>query len=198
MMLLSRFWYVILSILLGLAFYVVFLAVGQYNRRNVVAMNEELASDSQTVGWSLQLDARRRVDAMIYGSVDRNVAGALVGANGKDKVPSKSKEDARKALQALMTQLQEKAADSKPDALFAVDREGRVIAQVGYDAANAFDDFELGGYPAVFDALHGYLRDDTWVWGGKIYRVAARPGEDDATQPPVSVLRDLLAILAGV
>src|SRR3954470_9224720 len=99
MMLLSRFWYVILSILLGVAFYVVFLAVGQYNRRNVAAMNEELASDSQTVGWALQIDARRRLDAMLPASVDPGIRGALGSANGKDKVPAKSHEDARKALQ---------------------------------------------------------------------------------------------------
>ena len=188
MMLLSRFWYAILSILLGVALYVVFIAVGQYNRRNLAAMNEELASDSQTVGWALQIDARRRIDAMLPASVDSGLRGALVGANNRDKVPAKSREDARRALQGVMAQLQEKLPDFKPDALFAVDRDGRVVGQMGYDAANAFDDFELGGYPAVFDALHGYLRDDTWVWGGKVYRVAARPVEDDATQAPVGAI----------
>jgi hypothetical protein len=185
MMVLSRIWYIVLSLLLGMALYVVFLAVGQYNRRNAVAMTEELASDSQTVGWALQLDARRRLDALLIGAVDKGVEDALQGANGKDTIPAKVKDDGRRALLAVMDKI---AADFRPDALFAVDHDGRVVAQVGYDAANAFPDFELGGFPVVFDAIHGYLRDDTWVLGGKLYRVGARPVEFDATQAPLGAI----------
>ena len=164
MMVLSRIWYIVLSLLLGVALYVVFLAVGQYNRRNGVAMTEELASDSQTVGWALQIDARKRLDALLLGAVDKGIQDALQAANGKDTIPAKAKDDARRALGAVLDKI---AADFRPDALFAVDHDGRVVGQVGYDAANALPDFELGGYPVVFDALHGYLRDDTWVLAGK-------------------------------
>jgi len=82
----------------------------------------------------------------------------------------------------------------KPDALFVVDRDGRLIAQMGYDKANTFDDFELGGYAAVNDALHGWFRDDTWVWGGQVYRVAARPVEYDVAQLPAGAIIALRAI----
>ncbi len=192
MMLLSRFWYVLVSILLGVALYAVYVAVGQYNRRNNVAMNEGLASDSQTVGWALQIDARRRLDLLLPGSVDPSVRASLGAANGKDtdKIPQKAKDDAKKAL----GDIQAKFTDYKPDAVFAVDRDGRVIAQVGFEQVNSNAEFELGGYPAVFDALHGYLRDDTWVWGGKIYRAVARPVEDDSTQPPVGAIVALRAV----
>jgi hypothetical protein len=182
MMLLSRFWYVILSILLGLGLYVVFLAYGQYNRRLAFAQNEILASDSQVVGWALQIDARRRLDFMLFGSVDPGVREALKQANGKDKLPPKSKEDGRKALQGVVEKI---AAEFRPDSVFAVDREGRVVASVGFETR---EEFELGGYAAVNDALHGFLRDDTWVLGGKVYRVVARPVEDDATQPPIGAV----------
>jgi hypothetical protein len=191
MMLLSRFWYVVLGFLLAGALYVVFLAVGQYNRRNAVAMAEELASDSQVAGWALQIDARRRLDALLLGSVDKGIQESLVNANGKDRIPTSSKDGARKAL---LTINEKTPADFKEDALFAVDREGRVVAQVGFDAANAFEDFEIGGYPAVFDALHGYLRDDTWILGGKMYRVVARPVEYDVTQPPAGAVVGLRAV----
>ena len=40
------------------------------------------------------------------------------------------------------------------------------------------EDFELGGYPVVADALHGYMRDDTLVLD-RMYRVVARPVEYD-------------------
>jgi hypothetical protein len=190
-MILSRVWYVILSIVTAGALYVVFLAVGQYDRRNTVAMNEELASDSQIVGWALQIDARHRLDALLVGAVDKGVQDALSSADGKDRIPQSSKDGARKALAAVADKL---PADFKEDALFAVDRDGRVVAQVGYDAANAFDDMELGGYAAVFDALHGFLRDDTWVLGGKMYRVVARPVEFDVTQPPAGAIVGLKGI----
>ena len=189
MMLLSRFWYIVLSLVMAGALYVSFLAVGQYNRRNAVAMNEELAGDSQVVGWSLQIDARHRLDALLVGAVDKGVQDALSAANGRDPLPRASKEGARKALVAVADKL---AADYKEDALFAVDRDGRIIGQLGFDAAA--EDMELGGYPAVFDALHGYLRDDTWVFGDKMYRVVARPVELDVTQPPVGAIVGLKLI----
>jgi hypothetical protein len=185
MMILSRIWYIVLSFLLGMALYIVFLAVGQYNRRNGVAMTEELASDSQTVGWALQIDARKRIDALLIGSVDKGIEDALQTANTKDTIPAKAKEDARRALVSVLDKI---PADFKPDALFAVDHDGRVVGQVGYDVANPLADFELGGYPVVFDAIHGFLRDDTWVLGGKLYRVVARPVEFDATQPPLGAI----------
>jgi hypothetical protein len=191
MMFLSRTWYVVLSLLLAIAAYVVYLAVGQYNRRNAVAMSEELASDSQTVGWALQIDARKRLDALLIGSVDKGIQDALQGANGKDPLPAKPKDDARKAL---LSALDKTPQDYRPDALFAVDHDGRVVAQVGFDQANAFPDFELGGYPAVFDAMHGFLRDDTWVLGGRIYRVVARPVEIEAGSPPAGAIVALRAV----
>jgi hypothetical protein len=185
MMLFSRFWYVILGLAVAVSVYVVFLAVGQYNRRNLVVMKEGLASDSQTVEWALKIDSRRRLDAGLPGSVDPAIQTALTGANGKDKIPPKSRDDAKKALQAVNDKI---PADYRSDALFAVDRDGRVIASVGYDAIAGNDDFELGGYAAVYDALHGYLRDDTWVLGSRMYLVFARPVEYDVTQRPAGAI----------
>src|SRR5450432_1836163 len=164
MMLLSRFWYAILAIVVGASIYVVFLAVGQYNRRTAVLTNDAVADDAQVVKWALQIDARRRLDAMLIASVDKGIQAALVGCIDKDKIPAKSKDDAKKALAAVMDKF---APDYKNDATFVVDRDGRMVAEIGYDRVNdlkEFDDFELGGYPAVNDALHGFLRDDTWVW----------------------------------
>ncbi len=189
MMLLSRFWYAILAILAGVAVYAVFLAVGQYNRRSLVATNDVLAADSQVVKWALQIDARRRLDAMLIASVDKGIQDSLVGCIDKEKIPQKSKDDAKKALTAVNDKI---PPAYKSDVMFAVDRDGRVVAQLGFDRQLAplatADDFELGGYPAVFDALHGYLRDDTWVWGGAVYRVVARPVEYDVSQPPAGAV----------
>lgn len=181
MMILSRIWYVILGILLAAAYYIVALAVGQYNRRNQSAMEETLKADTQVVSYALQVDARRRLDALLLAAVDPSVAKAIKGANGKDQIPAQSREDGARALRSFNDKL---PPEYKNDILFVTDREGRLVAQIGYDAVNGFVEFELGGYPAVFDALHGFLRDDTWVWGGKIARVVTRPVEDEVGQPP--------------
>lgn len=185
MMIFSRFWYAILAIVAGLAVWGLMLGVGQYNRRSVVATNEALAADSQVVKWALSIDSRHRLDAMLVASVDKGVQDSLVGCIDKDKIPQKSRDDAKKALTAINDKF---PPAYKNDALFAVDRDGRLVAQVGFDKAQTFEDFEMGGYPAVYDALHGYLRDDTWVWNGQAYRVVARPVEYDVTQPPAGAV----------
>jgi hypothetical protein len=186
-MILSRVWYVLLGAAVAVALYVVYVAVGQYNRQTTLALKAGLASDSQTVEWALKIDARRRLDALLAGSVDPTLQQSLVSANGaKDgKAPDKAKTDARKALLSVSENI---PADWRPDAIFAVDREGHVVAQVGYDGIAGNDDFELGGYPAVNDALHGWFRDDVWVFGSKLYVVVARPVEYDVAQRPAGAI----------
>jgi hypothetical protein len=183
MMILSRLWYLILAILLAGAYYIVALAVGQYNRRNQAALDETLKADSQVVSWALQVDARRRLDTLLGPAYDANIVKAIRNANGKE-VPAASREEGAKALRSF----NEKLADYKHDALFITDRDGRLVAQTGYDAVNAFPEFELGGYPSVNDALHGFLRDDTWVWGGRIARVVTRPVEEEVGQLPIGAV----------
>src|SRR5580700_1168618 len=119
-MILSRLWYVLLGLAVAVALYVVFVAVGRYDRQNLLALKEGLASDSQTVEWALKIDARRRVDWLAGGSVDATLQQALVLANtSKDgKVPEKSRTDARKALATLNDRI---PADFRPDSVFAVD-----------------------------------------------------------------------------
>ncbi|HEY5242873.1 MAG TPA: MXAN_5187 family protein [Polyangiaceae bacterium] len=186
-MILSRVWYVLLGLAVAVALYVVYIAVGQYDRQATRALKEGLASDSQTVEWALKIDARRRLDALLPGSVDATLQQALVAANGtKDgKVPEASKASAKKALGTVNEAI---PADWRDDALFAVDRDGQVVAELGFDQVQGNDDFELGGYPAVNDALHGWLRDDVWLLGTKMYVVVARPVEYDATQRPAGAI----------
>jgi CHASE4 domain len=192
-MILSRVWYVLLGLAVAVAMYVVYIAVGQYERQGTRALKEGLASDSQTVEWALKIDARRRLDALLAGSVDSSLQQALVEANGpKDgKVPDTAKQKAKKALATVNDAI---PADWRDDALFAVDRDGQVVAALGYDQVAGNDDFELGGYAAVNDALHGWLRDDVWLLGSKVYVVVARPVEYDATQRPAGAIVGLKEI----
>ena len=186
-MILSRVWYIVLGLAVAVALYVVFIAVGEYNRQATRALKEGLASDSQTVEWALKIDARRRLDALLAGSVDSTLQQALIAANGPrdGKVPDAAKSSAKKALATVSDAI---PADWRDDALFAVDRDGQVVAALGFDQVAGNDDFELGGYPAVNDALHGWLRDDVWLLGSKMYVVVARPVEFDATQRPAGAI----------
>src|SRR5262249_11096094 len=93
-----------------------------------------------------------------------------------------------KVRAALRKQFNAIAPELKFDAMFAVDQSGRVVAQVGFDQASGIDSFELGGYALVADALHGWIRDDAWVMGGRIYRVVARPVENESSQPPAGAI----------
>ncbi len=98
-MILSRVWYVVLGLAVAVSLYVVYFAVGQYDRQNARALKESLASDSQTVEWALKIDARRHIDALLPASVDATLQQTLVAADGKDgKIPDKLKADAKKAL----------------------------------------------------------------------------------------------------
>jgi len=191
MMLLSRFWYAILGVVAGFAVYSLMLAIGQYNRASIKGTNETLAVDSNVVQWDIQIDSRRRIDALMTVALDKTIQDSLLGAIDKDKIPQKSRADAARALAGLQDKL---PAQYKPDAIFVVDRDGRVVAEVGYSAADKYEDFELGGYSSVNDALHGWLRDDTWVWGNQMYRVAARPVEYDIAQPPVGAVVGIRAL----
>jgi hypothetical protein len=192
-MVLSRLWYVLLGLAVAVALYVVFIAVGEFDRQGARALKEGLASDSQTVAWALKIDARHRLDALLAGSVDPALqqALALSAASRDGKVPERARADAKKALSAIHESL---PADWRDDVLWAVDRDGRVVANLGYDVAAGDEDFEAGGYPAVNDALHGWLRDDMWLLGSKLYVVVARPVEFDVAQRPAGAIVGLTEV----
>src|SRR5258705_8239241 len=186
MLLFSRFWYAVMALALGAVLFVLFLASAMYDRASVRAMGEALAGDSQVVASYLRDDARKRSTALIAPSLDEDIRAHLGKSSASaEKIPAESKEKVRTALRKQFNAI---APDQKFDALFAVDQAGRVVGQVGFDQASGIENFELGGYPVVADALHGWVRDDSWVLGNRIYRVIALPVEHDVTLAPAGAL----------
>lgn len=184
-MLLTRFWSVLVSLALGVNVFVLYLAVSMYNRAGSRTMAERLSSDSQVVSWYLKDDARQRAAELIPFAVNQELARALVKSTESDaKVPAAAQEKAVAALKATNAKA---AEDDRFDAVFAVDQHGRVVAQLGYQQALGMEEFELGGYPVVADALHGYIRDDTLVLD-RVYRVVARPVEVEIGQAPAGAI----------
>jgi hypothetical protein len=185
-MLLSRFWYVVLAVALGAVLFALFLSTSMYDRASVRAMGEALAADSQVVSSFLRDDARRRASALIVPALDDDIRTHLAKASGSpDKIPNDSKDKVRSALRKHFNNI---PADQKFDALFALDQTGRVVGEIGFDQSASIEGFELGGYPVVADALHGWVRDDTWVLGGRLYRIVARPVEHDVNQMPAGAI----------
>jgi hypothetical protein len=184
-MLLTRFWIVLMSLLYGSAVFVLYLAVSMYNRSGTRTMAERLSSDSQVVSWYLKEDARLRAAQLIPFAVNQELARALQkSSEAEGKIPSASQDKVQASLRAALTKIPE---DMTFDAVFAVDQHGRVVGQIGYQQALGMEDFELGGYPVVADALHGYIRDDTLVLD-RVYRVVARPVEVEIGQPPAGAV----------
>jgi CHASE4 domain len=184
-MLASRFWYVVLGLLVGVATFLLFLATSMYNRAGARAMGEALSSDSQVVNWYLSNDARQRSAQLISFGIDQDIARSLSKSSENDqKVPEEAREKALAGLKKVNALI---PADQAFDAVFAVDQHGRVVAHLGYEQASGNQDFELGGYPVVADALRGYIRDDTLVLD-RIYRVVARPVEADTSQLPAGAI----------
>jgi hypothetical protein len=194
-MLLSRFWYVIVALALGATTAGLFLASNIYNRTNKDATGQALQADVQVVGWYLNDDARRRSSLLLNVCLDDVVRGQLSKATAKaDAVPKEVAQEARNALKRLSDSMPE---DNRFSALLAVDQYGRVVGQVGFDQASGINNFELGGYPVVADALHGWVRDDAWVLDGRTYLVVARPVEVDTAQMPAGAVVGLRLIDAS-
>lgn len=179
-MLLSRFWYGLLAIALGVAVFILFVAVQMYNRTGKAAMSDSLSSDSSAVDWFLRDDARRRSAALIPIALSADISGGLSKASGDAKIDR----DTRLKTAASLRKLGDEA-ETKFDYLWAVDAGGRVVAASGFEHS---EEWELGGYASVADALHGWIRDDAWVWKGRILRVVTRPVEKEAGGEPVGAI----------
>ncbi len=184
-MIASRFWLGFLALCLGVAVVVLDLAISQHDRLSDRTVSEGLASDSRVVSWYLRNTAREGASQLIRFAADRRVARALAASNGDSGKASAS--TARQLRGALRQTARNMPEDQAFDAVLAVNRAGRVVAHVGFDQASSVSSLEMGGYPLVADALHGYVRDDT-IMMGRLYRMVARPVEVDGGGLPVGAV----------
>jgi hypothetical protein len=187
--LLSRFWYVLLAVLLGLGLSLLYLSTSISNRAARKTADSLLTATSKSVSWYLTSDARERAAALIKVAVDEDVRKAL-GAAGKADTLKDVGSDLREKAKSALKRFREGEAGKGGkvfDALWCVDIHGRPIAADNYEKGTS-EHFELGGYPVVADALAGWIRDDSWVWDGQIMRVVAHPVQDVAGGPPIGAI----------
>lgn len=186
-MIASRFWIGVLGLALAFAVLVLELAISMHDRLGMRMVSEGLAADSRVVSWYLKNSAREDAAQLIRFAANDAVARSLASAS-RASDPADIDGASRRQLKATLSKIAaEMPKEEGFDAIFAVAQSGEVIAHIGFDQAASSPDFELGGYPVVADALHGYVRDDTLLFD-RLYRVVARPVEFDVGQLPAGAI----------
>lgn len=185
-MIASRFWIGLLSIALGAMTLVAYLQISMHDRLGVRLASEGLAADSKVVSWYMKNSAREAAAQLIRFAANESVARSLASANKSERTDDIDISTRRALKSSLAKIAQELPKDEAFDAVFAVSQTGEVVASIGYEQATD-QEFELGGYPVVADALHGYVRDDTLVLD-RLYRVVARPVELEVGQLPTGAI----------
>lgn len=169
---LSRFWYFLVAVAAGVGVAGAFIAQDQINRNSSIRLEEQLRRDRIELELWLRYDARARLDDIAPMAANTDVRSALLQASGRrdrTQLETSLRDSLGRKLAELNNQLQEGAAQL----LFAVDKQGEIIAQLGGSTPPA--GAGLSQFPVVGRAIHGYVGDDVWVYNDTLYRVAARP-----------------------
>jgi hypothetical protein len=193
MMLLTRFWYAILSVALAGAIGSLFVAVHLQNRLRQADSKVIVENARETVDWFLRLDAMERVESLGRTARDNQVVTLLREARDQDPISTAVRGSLKKILSehadAFAKDRNDAGTDKNPNMFFAVDSRGRVVASVNFDRPVREETFELGGLTAVNEALHGWVRDDTWVFDrNSMYRIVTRPVVDTVGNLPVGAI----------
>lgn len=166
---LSRLWYLVLALAVGGALAGAFLNKSAASREAEFQLGEQLRRDRIEAELWMRLDARLRLDALASIAVEPEVRQTLRSSSGRFGTPAVA---TRKRLSQTLGTLNAKLEEGKGDMVFAVDTEGEVVATLD---KNAMGSERLDKMPLVRDALRGFMRDDVWVYNGKVFRMAARP-----------------------
>jgi hypothetical protein len=174
---LSKIWFFLLAVAAAVALAIALVLPLPAGREVLSSEDTRLSRARRDVELLLSINARERIDdALTYARNEiynelRKVRDERLASREADAPISQIVHDsAQRSLDAMLTQTK---GDDKPEFLIALDAWGRVVARAGVDAKEWGDD--LSGYFLVRDALRGYLRDDLWLLGGKLYRMAGAP-----------------------
>ncbi|MGF1468023.1 MAG: MXAN_5187 C-terminal domain-containing protein [Sandaracinaceae bacterium] len=169
-MILSRFWYGLLALLVVLAFAAASAAGVFFDQEAERHTRRSLERDVSELEHLLRIDARQRLDALAPFAANGELRRALRTASAREgRVPRAQ----RRALIATLRELNGQLGEMRGHLLFAVDRDGYIVAHLGPGPVP--EGAGLGAFPLVERALAGYLRDDMWVLDDRVYRMVARP-----------------------
>jgi len=186
MLLLSRFWYLFLAVSAAAALGTALLGQGIINGKSDRNTKDLLRRDWTQLNALMSHESRIRLDDIAFITVDKktgailNKARNIAEANELRELNAELKQVLHGHVMRLAKAapgkgtLEEKRERVAPDIAFAVDINGRIIAQLGPLMANP-PGSGLGTFPLVKRALQGYFRDDVWVYDRRVYRMTARP-----------------------
>jgi hypothetical protein len=171
----SKIWFFLVAVAAVLGLGVALTMPRPAERKALDAEDVRLAQAIESVRLVMVQDARKRADiALLYArhEIYKELKKIKEDAESAEAIGQQLHDSAKSTLDAMLAS----TAGAKPQLLIALDAWGRVVARTGGDAASDKEwGDDLSGFFLVRDALRGYIRDDLWLMGGKLYRVAAAP-----------------------
>lgn len=167
----SRLWYFVVAALAGVGLAAGFIATETLDTREGARVQEMLQRDRAELELWLRYDARARLDTLAPMAAHPQVREALAGASSRRSGAVES--SVREALGSTLAQLNAQLQEGAAQLLFAIDANGEIIAQLG--GTTPPTGAGLAAFPVARRALDGYETDDVFMYGGEIYRAAARP-----------------------
>ena len=165
----SKIWFFLIALAAGIALTVALVLPRPAGRAHQLEEHQRLVVGCGVVDILLKDAARARVDLANAFSRAPDVVAKLDEASGVASIDKTRSSDLRSIASAILTPKDGPA----PDLAILVDRRGRAVTRLKVDE-DRFDDV-VAGRPLIDDALAGYVRDDLWVIGGRLYLVAAAP-----------------------
>ncbi len=177
-MTLSRALFLLSGLTVGILSAAVILVGNQSTVQQNHAVEHHLGRDLYEFALWMRVDASARTEALASVAVDKALIDAVRQVSGRTEL--RTIDDAhRRTAEARLGKLNEDAlGELRADMLIALDAKGYVVGQIG--GASVPSGAGLGNLPIVKAALHGYILDDVLVYGGQVYRMAARPIIDNS------------------
>ncbi len=179
----SKIWLFLIGTAAALAIGVALTTPKPASRKLLDSQDEHLERAGRGVEALLRENARQRVDLAMFlarlpapeGTPRLKLDAALDEASKAERISQDLHDTARATLDYVLTH--HLSAAGRPEFVAALDSSGRVVARLlaGNEAEEKEWGDTLSGYYLVRDALRGYMRDDLWLMGGKLYLVAGSP-----------------------
>lgn len=168
----SKIWLFLLAAAAAIAFTIALLLPRPAQRARTDDDRQRLVVACDVVNIQLKSAARVQIDVASAFARQGELVAALERAGGLETID----EATSKAARELAAQTIAGVSGTRPDFAILIDRKGRVLARAGSAGVDeAIYGDTIAGRFLVDDALAGYLRDDLWQVGKRLYRVAGSP-----------------------
>ncbi|MBL8625368.1 MAG: hypothetical protein JNK64_28915 [Myxococcales bacterium] len=168
----SKIWLFLLAAAAAIAFTIALLLPRPAQRARTDDDRQRLVVACDVVNIQLKSAARVQIDVASAFARQGDVVAALDRAGGLETIDEATSKTARE----LAAQTIAGVSGTRPDFAILIDRKGRVLARAGSAGVDeALYGDTIAGRFLVDDALAGYLRDDLWQVGKRLYRVAGSP-----------------------